>query len=136
MRISDWSSDVCSSDLPPPATNIPDPAAPAEKPSDNPVASKWSNVPNLMVPSLAGTKPGGDTDEPGEGNEAGANAGTDDLPAEPFTESQLIIFWAEYAGRLQAAGRATMHTLMTTFPPQLQPTFPPHMHVAHTPHPH
>src|SRR3546814_13337406 len=76
-----------------------------------------------MVPSLAGTKPGGDTDEPGEGNEAGANAGTDDLPAEPFTESQLIIFWEEYAGRMQAAGRANMHTLMTTFSPQLQDNF-------------
>src|SRR3546814_8958383 len=58
-------------DTPPPATNIPDPAAPAEKPSDNPVASKWSNVPNLMVPSLAGTKPGGETDERSEERRVG-----------------------------------------------------------------
>src|SRR3546814_4209963 len=67
-------------DTPPPATNIPDPSAPAEKPSDNPVASKWSNVPTLMVPSLAGTKPGGAMDEPVGENEAGAIAGTGDSP--------------------------------------------------------
>lgn len=83
---------------------------------------KGDNVPKMKVPSLS---PAANKEE---AQTSGTPVNTDAapegrLPAQPFNQQQLLVFWNEYAAKMQAAGRANMHTLMTTFSPVLRDEF-------------